>query len=300
MLDVRRLRLLRELAHRGTIVAVADALRFSPSAVSQQLAVLEREAGVPLLERTGRRVSLTAAAHRLVEHTEAVLARLEQAAGELVSARQGVAGTLRIGVFPSAAHTIVPAALAVLGRDHPRLEPLLEEVDPADAADALRTGEIDIALIHEYDFVPEPPNPSLETEPLLSEPMYLASPSGSVSAEADGDPILRGSDAAWIMATPGTMCHAMGLRACQAAGFTPRVRHHVDDFSAVLALVAIGQGIALVPRLAAVEPPPGIELTPLAMRRQTKIAFRRGARENPAVAAFTTALRSAVHQTTPA
>src|SRR5689334_20975630 len=132
MLEVRRLRLLRELAHRGTIAAVADALMFTPSAVSQQLAVLEREAGVPLLERDGRRVALTPAAHRLVEHTETVLAQLEQAAAELADTRDGLAGPLRIGAFSSAARTILPGALALLTRDHQRLEPMLDELDPAD------------------------------------------------------------------------------------------------------------------------------------------------------------------------
>src|SRR5689334_18831146 len=119
MLDVRRLRLLRELSHRGTIAAVAQALVLTPSAVSQQLGVLEREAGVPLLERSGRRVVLTPAAHALVRHTEVVLDRLERAGAELQRARSGLAGPVRLGTFPTAARAIVPAALVALGRRHP-------------------------------------------------------------------------------------------------------------------------------------------------------------------------------------
>ncbi|WP_068924345.1 LysR family transcriptional regulator [Planobispora rosea] len=298
MLDVRRLRLLRELSHRGTIAAVAEALMFTPSAVSQQLAALEREAGVALLERTGRRVVLTPAGIALVGHAEAVLERLEQAASELAAARTGLAGTIRIGAFPTATRTILPAALAALGREHPALEPMVDEIDPAEVAPRLRTGDLDVALVHEYDFVPTEPDLALDSLPLLEEPMYLATPAtastaSAASAAAHGTlPACR--DEPWIVSAPGTLCHAMTVRACQAAGFAPRVRHHIDDFGAVLAMVAIGQGVALVPELGAADPPGGVDLTPLPMRRRTRIAFRRGAGAHPAIAALTAALRAGV------
>ncbi|MEU8438309.1 LysR substrate-binding domain-containing protein [Streptomyces sp. NPDC029216] len=344
MLDVRRLRLLRELARRGTIAAVAEALAYSPSAVSQQLAVLEREAGLPLLERTGRRVRLTPAAQNLVGHAEAVLERLERADADLAEARSGLAGVLRIGAFPTATRALVPAALVHLARRHPALEPMVDETDPAAVAHALRAGDLDVALVHEYDFVPTPPEPGLATRPLYGEAMYLAAPGPAAGphpdphphpypgpgpgsdadptpyprADADPDPhagparglgpaagpavgpdqgtVLRAHrDAPWITATPGTLCHAMTLRACQAAGFTPRVRHRIDEFATVLALVAAGQGVAVVPQLGVTGPPaPGVVLTRLHMERRTKIAFRDGAGAHPAVAAFTAALRAAV------
>ncbi|MER7463655.1 LysR substrate-binding domain-containing protein [Streptomyces sp. NPDC097981] len=323
MLDVRRLRLLRELARRGTIAAVAEALAFSPSAVSQQLAVLEREAGLPLLERTGRRVRLTPAGQNLVRHAEAVLERLEQAEADLAEARGGLAGALRIGAFPTAIRAIVPAALATLARRHPGLEPMVSETDPAAVAHALRAGDLDVALIHEYDFVPAPREPGLATDPLYREAMYLAAPAGAAAqappAAADGAPdadaacaaaaaaaagapgadqgaVLRAhADASWITATPGTLCHAMALRACQAAGFTPRIRHRVDEFPTVLALVAAGQGVAVVPQLGVMGPvDPAVSLTRLLMERRTKVAFRSGAAAHPAVAAFASALRAAV------
>ncbi|MEU4830795.1 LysR substrate-binding domain-containing protein [Streptosporangium sp. NPDC023615] len=292
MLDVRRLRLLRELALRGTIAAVAQALSFSPSAVSQQLAVLEREAGVPLLERTGRRVCLTPAGRNLARHAEVILQHLEQAAGELVDARHGLAGPLRIGTFPTAARAILPSALTVLAREHPGLEPMVSEIDPAGVADALRAGDLDLALIHDYDFVPQPVEPGLATHPLCVEPVYLAS--ASPTAAPDGRAIADCADLPWIAAIPGTACHTMTVRACQAAGFTPRVRHHVDEFATVLALVAAGQGVALVPRLGAVDPPPGVALTRLPIRRRTMTAHRAGAGAHPAVATVTAALRTAV------
>ncbi|WP_406186526.1 LysR family transcriptional regulator [Streptomyces sp. NBC_01006] len=305
MLDVRRLRLLRELARRGTIAAVAEALAFSPSAVSQQLAVLEREAGLPLLERTGRRVRLTPTGQNLVRHAEAVLERLEQADADLAEARGGLAGALRIGAFPTAIRAIVPAALVALARRHPGLEPMVSETDPAAVAHALRAGDLDVALIHEYDFVPAPQEPGLTTQPLYRESMYLAAPAAAAAGAAaaaatapgpDQGAVLRAhADAPWITATHGTLCHAMALRACQAAGFTPRIRHRVDEFPTVLALVAAGQGVAVVPQLGVTGPAdPAVSLTRLLMERRTQVAFRSGAAAHPAVAAFGAALRAAV------
>ncbi|MEU2390494.1 LysR family transcriptional regulator [Streptomyces sp. NPDC007369] len=308
MLDVRRLRLLRELARRGTIAAVAEALAFSPSAVSQQLAVLEREAGLPLLERTGRSVRLTPAGQNLVGHAEAVLERLEEAAAELAEARSGPSGALRIGAFPTATRAIVPAALVTLARRHPGLEPMVSETDPAAVADALRAGDLDVALVHEYDFVPAPPEPGLATEPLYREAMYLAAPAGAPApvpvpaprpgsgpAPDQGSVLRAHAHAPWITATPGTLCHAMTVRACQAAGFTPRVRHRADEFATVLALVAAGQGVAVVPQLGIPEHgAPAVALTRLLMERRTRVAFRSGAASHPAVAAFGAALRAAV------
>jgi DNA-binding transcriptional LysR family regulator len=338
MLDVRKLRLLRELARCGTITAVAGALSYTPSAVSQQLAALEREAGVPLLQRSGRRVTLTPAGAALAGQTEAILALLEQAAAALGAARAGLTGPLRIGAFTTAVRTILPAALVALGRDHPGLELMVTELDPADVPDALRSGALDIALTHEYDYVPTPPDPALATEPLLEEAIYLASPGPPPAppglpallappaaalapvpappappalpaaalapvpapsampapAPSPADAIRRHRDAPWIMASPGTLCHAMAVRACQAAGFAPRIRHHADDFATVLALVAAGQGVALVPELGAIGPPADVTLTPLPTRRRTRIAYRNGTRRQPPVSACITAIRASV------
>src|ERR1700728_4769084 len=131
MIDVRRLRLLFELSRRGTITAVAEALAYTPSAVSQQLATLEREAGVTLLERTGRRVALTAAGVVLARYAESVLAVLEEASAALAATRSSLTGPLHIGAFPSAARTILPPALVALGGEHPGLELMATELDPA-------------------------------------------------------------------------------------------------------------------------------------------------------------------------
>src|SRR5580692_6631620 len=166
MLDVRRLRLLRELSRLGTIAAVAEAFSYTPSAVSQQISALEREAGVPLIRRSGRRVALTPAGADLAARTEPVLALLEEAAAALAATRAELTGELRIGAFPSAVRTLLPAALVALGAEHPRLELRVTELDPVAVPDALRTGALDIALVHEYDYVPADPDPALASEPL--------------------------------------------------------------------------------------------------------------------------------------
>jgi DNA-binding transcriptional LysR family regulator len=285
MIEVRRLRLLLELSRRGTVTAVADALAYTPSAVSQQLAALEREAGVPLLERTGRRVALTPAGAVLAGYAESVLAVLEEATAALAATRDSLAGPLRIGAFPTAARTILPPALVTLGRNHPALELMVTELDPVAVPGAVRSGALDVALTSVYDYVPSQPDAAVGTEPLLEEPVYLATADRARTSIADC------RDAPWIAGSPDTLCHTMLVRACQACGFTPRIRHHADDFATVLALVAAGQGVSLVPQLGVTNAPSGITLTSLTSRRRTCIAYRNGTRHHPVVSAFADAIR---------
>jgi DNA-binding transcriptional LysR family regulator len=285
MLDVRRLRLLRDLARLGTIAAVAEAHAYTPSAVSQQLAALQREAGVPLIERMGRTVRLTPAGAALTEHTETVLTALEAASAAIAAARTGLHGTIRIGAFPSAVRTLLPATLVALAHEHPGLDLMVSELDPAIMPELLRDRRLDVALLQSYDVLADRADPAIETTPLLEENVYLATRTG-LGLEA-----ARGEN--WIAGTPGTLCHEATLRACRDAGFEPRIRHHVDDFAAALALVAAGQGVALVPQLGALEIPGGVGLTALAIRRRTSVAYRAGAGRHPATAACVAALRKA-------
>ena len=294
MIDVHRLRLLLELSRRGTVTAVAAALSYTPSAVSQQLAALEREAGVPLLARAGRRVSLTPAGAVLSRYAETVLAVLEEAEAALASTRDQLTGPLRIGAFPTAARTVLPPALVTLGRAHPGLELMVTELDPAAVPDALRTGALDVALTSDYDHVPAAPDPALRTEPLCAETVYLATPGAD---EAVPSPTIADCrDTSWIAGSPDSVCHALVVRACQASGFTPRIRHHADDFATVLVLVAAGQGVSLIPELGLAQVPSGVTLTPLDTRRRTSVACRTGTRRHPAVAAFTAAVREAAER----
>jgi len=314
MLDVRKMQLLRELGRLGTIAAVAQAQFCTPSAVSQQLSALEREAGVQLIRRSGRGVELTAAGAELADRTGPVLALLEQAAAALAASRTELAGELRIGAFQTAVRTLLPAALVALGTEHPRLELRVTELDPAQASDALRAGVLDIALMHEYDYAPAERDPALRTEPVLEETMFLAAtagpgaregneppageqaggePAGANGEAARPQPLVSAHDQPWIVASPGTLCHLMAVRLCQEAGFTPRIRHYADDFAAVLTLVAAGQGVALVPELALADRPAGVMLTPLAARRRTLIACRAAASAHPAVTACAAAIQTA-------
>jgi DNA-binding transcriptional LysR family regulator len=308
MLDIRKMRLLRELARLGTIAAVAQAEFCTPSAVSQQLSALEREAGVQLIRRSGRGVELTAAGADLADRTGPVLALLEEAAAALAASRTDLAGELRIGAFQTAVRTLLPAALVTLAAEHPRLELRVTELDPAQAPDALRAGVLDIALVHSYDCVPAEPDPGLRTKPLLEETIFLASAAGEQGELAAGDeaglaltsgevaalqPLLAAREQPWIVASPGTLCHLMAVRLCQGAGFAPRIRHYADDFAAVLTLVAAGQGVALVPELAFADRPDGVTLTPVPARRRTLIAFRAAASAHPAVIACAAAIQAA-------
>lgn len=287
MLDARRLRLLSDLDRLGTIAAVAAVHAYTPSAVSQQLAALEREAGVALLERSGRRVALTAAGHVVVRHAAAVLTALEQTTAALAAVRSGPAGPVRIGAHPTAVRTVLPAALVALGRDHPALELSVSELDPIAVPGALRDRRLDVGLLHDYDVVPAAADPGLESVALLEETVYLAvAPDAPITTLADT------RDTGWILASPGTLCHEVALRVCRGAGFTPRARHHIDDFDAMLALVAAGQGVALVPQLAVVPEVP-VRLIAAPTERRTRIGYRRGAAVDPAVAAVVAALRAA-------
>lgn len=290
MLDVRRLRLLCDLSRLGTIAAVASAHTYTPSAVSQQLSALEREAGISLLQRTGRRVTFTAAGRVLVQHAETVLTALEQTESALAAVKAaGLSGPLRIGAFPTAVRTLLPGALVTLGREHPGLELMVTECDPAEVPAALRDRRIDVGLLQDYDVVSVQADAALDTTPLLDETVYLAMP-GSAPPGDDINALHDVRDAAWIMASPGTLCHSATLHVCRIAGFTPRARHYADDFATVLALVAAGQGISLVPQLAVTQPPAEVRLISLAIRRRTRVAYRSGAATHPAVAAFTSAI----------
>ncbi|GAA2900026.1 LysR family transcriptional regulator [Actinoplanes cyaneus] len=284
MLDVRKLSLLCDLERLGTIAAVAQARTYTPSAVSQQLSALERETGLALLERTGRRVTFTPAGRVLARHAATVLAALEETGAALAALRTGPAGPLRIGAFPTAVRTLLPPALVALGREHPALELMVTEVDPADAPAALRERRLDVALLTDYDVAPGDVDPDLDSVPLLDETVFLAVP-------AAGDCATLGDarDQPWILASEGTQCHEATLRACAAHGYTPRVRHRADDFATVLALVGAGQGVSLVPGLAAGQAT-GVRLVALSLRRRTRIAYRKGAAGHPSVAALVATL----------
>ena len=176
MLNTQRLRILREVASRGTITAAAEALFLTPPAVSHQLATLEREVGVPLLQRTARSIRLTDAGRLLAERAEVILAECESAMAEVASFSEEVSGSVRISVFQTAAQSIALPAFSALTERYPRLDLQIRGLEPVRALPALRAGQLDIAMSHEWDLVPVEPDPSIDRYDLLREPAVVLLP----------------------------------------------------------------------------------------------------------------------------
>src|SRR5919198_2617950 len=226
MLEIRRLRLLRELAARRTIAAVAKALSFSPSAVSQQLAQLEREVGVPLLERAGRGVRLTDAARTLVEHTEQLLARMDQAEADLARASGQVRGTLRVATFETAGIALLPPALHMLAQVHPDLEIEVVQSDPEESMAALVAGDLDVVISDEYEGDPRPHQLALNRQDLCVDPLRLVLPRDDPLVE-HGRPVALSAlaDRPWAIGPVGHSDGDFVVRMCrELGGFDPVVR----------------------------------------------------------------------------
>jgi len=267
MLDLRRLRLLRELNERGTIAAVADALQFTPSAVSQQLAMLEREAGVPLLERAGRGVRLTDPALVLVEHAEALLERAALAEADLAAAAGTVTGRGRIAGFESVALHLALPAMEVLARDAPQLRCELIEAEPEEALPALALGDLDLVLGDEWEHQPLHLPAGLQRHDLLRDPVNLVLPAGHPAARRHPDamPLAELAGEAWSTGHAGMGWDEMTRRTCREhGGFEPDVHHRTNDATVSLALVARGLAVTLLPDLVVPERQEGIVLRQIA------------------------------------
>jgi DNA-binding transcriptional LysR family regulator len=290
-LDVRRLRVLRELAERGTVAATAEALSFTPSAVSQQLSALEREAGVVLLEREGRRLALTDAGRTLVAHADAVLAQLERAEADLHAGASEITGTLRVGAFSSFARSILPAVTAAM-LVHERLDVHVRDAEPQDSLPLLRLGELDVVIAQRFPYVPREFGPAFAVTELFDDPLHLATGPGHHDAEPRFAAL---AGRPWIAGHPGTSCHEVVLHACHAGGHEPRIVGFSNDFAVVAALVGRGVGVALIPEIAHDQAPPEVRLRPLdpPLSRQVLAVVRAGAEQRPAVAAFLSELRLA-------
>jgi DNA-binding transcriptional LysR family regulator len=299
MYDVRRLRLLHGLATHGTVAATAEALRLTGPAVSQQLAALEREAGVPLLVKRGRTLALTDAGRLLVSHAEVILGDLAAAEADLARLSGAGAGTVRLAAFPSAARTLVASAWAAVSTMDGGVELRLLEMEPELSIEALRRQRVDIAVVHSYSLLPRDLPAGVEQQhPLMTDPVLLALP-GARDVEP-GAPVRLADFAAerWLAPDRAVSCYEMTQRACGAAGFVPRVVAEATDFSVLVALVAAGAGVALVPRLAlpdrVSDRPAGISLHQLVdpVTRHIFALTRAGTARLPAIRAVLDALRS--------
>lgn len=298
MFNLNRLRILREVASRGSIVGAAEALYMSPSGVSQQMSTLEREAGVELLERVGRGVRLTPAGERLVEHTERVLAVLEEAQADVDAVAHGVAGRVHTCAFPTAARALLVPALARLRTHYPRLQLKMVDLEPEDSIPLLKTGELDILLTYEFDKMPVRKDPGLERILLMSEPMAIALP---VSHPLAAGPVRISDfkDDQWIVGRDGSPFLEVQVRVSNEAGYQPRVDLHSNDFQVILAAVEAGLGVALVPPMGRFAEYPGVAFrqpTDIEVRRRILAVIRRGSGGSPAVAAALEAIRGVARE----
>jgi DNA-binding transcriptional LysR family regulator len=252
MLDLRRLVALREVAIKGTVTEAARSLRFTPSAVSQQIALLERQAGVALVERHGRGIRLTDAAWSLVRRCDVIVAELARAEADLDAAKQSRTGSLVIGAFPTSGTSLVPTALHRFVARRPDVAIRLRELEPERSLPMLRAGELDLAICFECDLVPLADD-GYEQETLFVEPMLLVhSPLRGDWKEPVDVASLR--DERWIAPASDTAIHKLTVRACQHAGFEPEITSIWTDFQVVQSLAGQGFGVALVPELA-LDPP---------------------------------------------
>jgi DNA-binding transcriptional LysR family regulator len=299
MLDLRRLRLLRELNERGTIAAVADALQFTPSAVSQQLAMLEREAGVRLLERAGRGVRLTDPALLLVEHAEALLERAALAESDLAAAAGTVTGRARIAGFQSVMQRIALPAMEALARDAPRLRCELVEAEPEPALPALALGDLDLVLADEWQHQPRRLPDAVKRHELMSDPVYLVLPAGHPAARRHeyAVPLAELAGEAWASGHMRMGWEEMTQRTCrELGGFDPDIRHRANDATISLALVARGLAVTLLPELPMPTRHPGTVLRRIAegtVSRAIFAATRTVDAARPSTQALLTAVRNA-------
>jgi DNA-binding transcriptional LysR family regulator len=263
MLDVKRLRVLREVAARGSFSAAAEALAYTQSAVSQQIAALEREAGTVLVDRNARGVRMTEAGHALVRHADVILARLADAEAELEAIAGVRGGRLRLVSFPTAGATVAPNAIARFRERHPGVEVTLAPREPHEGLECLKTGECDIALTVEAGFR-RIDDKAITCHHLLDDPMYVCLPAGHPVAAKHKIKLADLAEDMWITSVPGTCPDSAILeRACQAAGFEPRVAFQSDDYVAIQGFIAAGVGVCLIPDLALVAVRDDVVVRPL-------------------------------------
>jgi DNA-binding transcriptional LysR family regulator len=249
MLDVRRLRVLREVARQGSFSAAASALGYTQPAISRQIAVLEAEIGGQLLLRTPQGVLLTDAGRILVDGGEDVLVRLQRLEEEIREHAELLGGRLRLAVFPSWAASIAPRALVCFRDRFPALELSVIVADAGEALSLLRGGQLDLALCLDGDAPNEQDAPGLDCVPLLEDPMHIALPAGHPLADLPGLAVGDLAGETWMLATHGDRYPDIGrvLLACHAAGFEPSVAFEYDDYAALLGFVSAGVGIAPIP-----------------------------------------------------
>jgi DNA-binding transcriptional LysR family regulator len=289
-LDVGRLRLLREVGLRGSIAGAARTLGLTPSAVSQQLSVLEREAGTPLLDRSPRGVALTGAGRALAGRAGELLDVLADARADLDRIAGSLSGPVRIAAVASAAATFVSAAVVRLRTEHPGIRPQVHAAEPAGALELVLAGDVELAVVDEYDGVPLALPDYVLARELCSEPLVAVVPAGWSGRRRPRLAELAAAD--WVMPPPEAACGLAVRSACRAAGFEPRVAWETDDMLLLAAAVAAGHGVAVLPRLS-VDRSAHVEVRALAepaLHRRLSAVARSAASARPVVAAVLAAI----------
>jgi DNA-binding transcriptional LysR family regulator len=261
MLDVHRLRMLREVAQRGSIHAAAASLAYTPSAISQQLSKLEKEVSAQLLERTGRGVRLTEMGRIVVDGSWDVFASLDRLEATIDSARGEIHGEVRVGAFASAAIEIVSPAIVRLTETHPNVTVLIEQLEDQDSLVELRLGTLDIAVVQDFTHVTSQPPRGLRRRTLHEDPMVLAVPRSWGIGGVDD--IAELADRPWIAEPDANPSARAFLRACRDGGFEPEIRYRTDDFHVMEALVAKGLGAALVTVMSSSGSTDAVQLLPM-------------------------------------
>jgi len=287
MLNLTRLKVLREVIERGSFSAAAEALSYTQSAVSQAIARLEAETATTLVVRDRRRIRATAAGTTLVAHAEAIFASVEAAEAELAAVLGVRGGTLRVASFPSAGGTLIAEAVARFRAGYPEVALTLAEGEPDEIAPRLRAGDLDLALLFAFPGTRGRAVAGLRTVALLEDPMYVALPADHELTSRNAIKLADLRDQEWVQTSAASPCARHVVRSCLAAGFEPRVTFESDDYETVQGLVAAGVGVALIPGLALTRLHPGIvmrELSPRSPARKVVAATVPGPGVAPAAA----------------
>lgn len=282
-MDVRRLRLLREFADRGTVAAVAAALSYTPSAVSQQLRALQAEVGVPLTEPAGRGLRLTDAGRSLAARADEILAALDRAEAELNTYRATPRGGVRIAIFPSGAYLLLPGLLRRMAA-HPTVRLECRDVDMTPTQVPGLTADFDLVVAHRDDHAPPFDDARMEITPVLREPLDVALPPGHRLAARERVELTDLVAEPWLSVDVGFPVDDVLRSLAVRTGVRPTVVQRINDFRVTESLVADGHGVALLPRHTADRS--RLVLRPLAgvrAGRNVEVLARRGATERPAV-----------------
>lgn len=291
-----RIHVLRLVAAHGTVTAAAEALSYTPSAVSHQLRTLARDLGVPLLARQGRGIHLTPAARVLLSRADELYARWEEIRAELEAAGSGGVRTLRLCGFSTAAATLLPRVATHVRARHPEANVRIIEADPEECYDLLLADRSDLAVVVATAALPPSTDPRFDQEPLLDDPLDLLLPVDHPLANQPTALLSQTAEDAWILDRPGRPYHQLVLSACAEAGFTPDIAHEASEWETGAALVAAGLGIAMIPRLARI--PAGYTVARVPLRgdpspaRHILTSVRRGSRGQAAIAAALESLES--------